>query len=246
MFIKSYSLLTPAWIYLSVSASLLVLGTYIWQFRNNPGIKYQTYVQYCKSLGLIFFLFFTTKTTLDEQIFWFKMFLLVFSLVPYFWMLFVMNISNQKRSLVLRCQQLFAIIILGLWTVILTDSWHQQLSQQIWTDTAAIRIMFSSFYWMLWVNGYLLYGISFWFALRWITNSAGLRRMQAVWFTFSGGLSILGGILNNIPELVEYSPLLISFVLSALAISWGCYRWHAHSVVTLAEKALVKNIKCTL
>lgn len=242
MFIKSYSLLTPAWVYITVSAILLVLGTYIWQYRNNPGIKYQTYVQYCKSLGLMCFLLFTTKTSLAEQVLWFKLFMLIFFLVPYFWLLFLLNISNQPPALISRYRRLFALITLVMWVVILTDGWHQQLSQQIWTDSRAVRVAFSNLYMLMWFNGYLMYGISFYFAFLWVYRSAGLRRMQAAWFTFAGALSILDSVVNSIPALVEYSPLLISFVLSALAISWGCYRWHAHSVVTLAEKALVQQL----
>lgn len=231
----------PIEIYFLAASVLLVLATYIWQFRKIPGVREQIFVQVGKSIWLLCLVWVSVMKSLEAKIIAFKLLLLLYLLISYFWLSFILKISQQGNSLIRKFRCIFLTMIFFQWAFILTDFWHGEISRGLSVSGDTFLVTFYLPYQLIWGSGYVLYAISYIFALRWIFISSGMRRRHAVLFTASAAISLAGGVVNNMPFLVS-GALPAAFLLSGVLISWGCYRWHAFSIFNLAEKAAVEHM----
>ncbi len=94
MSVVSYPHITNMWFYLFVIGGLISLATYTWQFRKTPGVKPQVFGQLCKGVWLLFLVMASISTEVPDKMFWIKLQLMAAILSPYFWFIFVLEISN--------------------------------------------------------------------------------------------------------------------------------------------------------
>ncbi|VBB09479.1 histidine kinase [Lucifera butyrica] len=236
--IKFYQPIQSIWFYLFVIGVLISLATYTWQFRKIPGAKQQVYIHACKFFWLLFQVLTSVSITLADKLFWFKLNQMAAVLTPYFWLVFVLNISNQQRKISPIVKYGFLAMIGGLWVGIMSNFFLRDA----WLEDRTLKVVAGTAAWAMWISSYLLCAITMAFSVRWVLVTAGLRRKQALWFTISGLFSLVGTFWTHIPGSQAFAPLPLGFLVSGLLVTWGFYRWHVYSVLPLAQETAVRNM----
>lgn len=242
MGVESFNPVTNINIFLFVIASLLVLATYTWQFNKIPGAKVQVYGQLCKAFWLLSMLLLSTSNTLSDKLFWVIIVQATSVLSPYLWFSFIIQISEQDKFIPSK----FLYTILGITiffiSVILSTPWHGLHYGKIILEGNTLVCNLGSLfrYYGLWA--YFLCFLAVSFSIRWIIITKGLRRRQALWFTISGLLSLLSVLFGAIFQIKSIDSMPFGFLLAAIFIAWGFYRWKVYNLITLAQEAAVDNM----
>jgi len=229
--------------HLLVVCMLLSMMTYIWQFHKFPGAKPQFYAQACKCVWLLMLVFSVISQDLSDQFLWNQLRQMVCVLSPYFWWLFVIEISRQqgKVPLAIRYGQRFLIggVIIG----ILSNAWHGLFWPDAWLEGHTLHVLIGPGVWVARLSSYLSCILAIWFSIRWIAATVGLRRRQALWFTLPGLFSVAGSVLDLLPGSQALGLALpLSFLINGLLITWGFYRWHIYNVLPLGQEVVVREL----
>ncbi|HWR41006.1 MAG TPA: histidine kinase N-terminal 7TM domain-containing protein [Patescibacteria group bacterium] len=227
---------------LLVVAGLISMSTYIWKFKKNPGAKPQVFAQVCKGIWLVALVMASTSGALADKMFWRQLCLTLSMFTAYIWLIFVLEISNQREKVPPIVKNGFLAVVILLAIGIMTNPWHGLFWSDAWLDGPALRVVIGSALWTVHVSSYLICIIALTLSVRWIRITAGLRRRQALWFSMATIFSLLGNVLDNIPSAQWLAPLPLGFLLTGLCMTWGFYRWQVYNVLPLAKNATVKNM----
>ncbi|MBP2636466.1 MAG: liaS [Firmicutes bacterium] len=228
--------------YIFATAAILVLATYIWQFRESPGAKIQVYALLCKVTWLLSHVLIAYSQTFSGKIFWIYVGYLSGLLLPYCWYIFVLEISNQKNRIT-------AIIEVGIMAIIgveflaaICNPWHI-FCRDVFFDGSVVNLVAGPLVTINQISSYLICILPLGLSVRWIWQSSGLRRKQALLFTFAGLITLLGTIfLVFLPQVSWMHPLPLFSILSALIMTWGFYRWHVYDILPIAMDTVTKTM----
>lgn len=240
--IEYYQPLGNVPLYIFAMAAMLVLATYIWRFKESPGAIKQVYVLLCKAAWLLSHVLVSYCPTLSGKIFWIYIGYFSGILLPYCWYIFVLEISNQQnRTTVIVEFGIIAIISFEFLAAIF-NPWHI-FYQDIFWDGAAVEIVEGLMVAIIKISSYLICILVLALSGRWIWRTSGMRRKQALLFTFAGSTTLLGSILVVfVPQLSEIHPLPLFFLLSAIFMAYCFYRQYVYDMLPIALNTVVKNM----
>ncbi|MDU2063636.1 MAG: histidine kinase N-terminal 7TM domain-containing protein [Sporomusaceae bacterium] len=242
MSVHEYRLITNSWFYLLVVGSLIAMATYTWQFRKAPGVKEQVYIEIFKGIWLSGLVMITVSTGASYKLFWAQVVQVASTIAPYFWFRFVIRISRQQDKVPQTLQYSLIALTGCIVAAIVSNSWHGLFWQQAILQGERFQVLLGPGVWLSRLNSYVLCMLAFGFSIRWVVITGGLRRRQALWFTIAGGFSAIGSIVALLPKGAPFSPLPVSFLISALLITWGFYRWHTYTVLALGQEVVVRDM----
>ena len=240
--IQEYRPIENIGFYLLVFGALIVMATYIWQFRKMPGAKSQVYAQVSKCAWLLTLVFITIRPGLADKLFWNQLLQAACVLSPYFWFVFVVEISHQEAKLPTTVKYGLVGIVGCLLLGMMTNSWHGLFWRQAWLDGQNIKVVLGPGVWLARLTSYLLCTLAVGFSVRWILTTVGLRRRQALWFTFAAAFSLIGSVLDFVPSAQSIAPLPLNFLLNGLLLTWGFYRWHTYNILPLSQEVVVRDM----
>lgn len=228
--------------YIFAIAAILVLATYIWQFRESPGAKIQVYTLLCKVTWLLSHVLIAYSQTFSGKIFWIYAGYLSGLLLPYCWYIFVLEISNQKNRITAFMEVGIMAIISVEFLAAICNPWHI-FCRDVFFDGAVVNLVKGPLVTINKISSYLICILPLGLSVRWIWRSSGLRRKQALLFTFAGLTTLLGTIfLVFLPQLSWMHPLPLFSILSALIMTWGFYRWNVYDILPIAMDAVTKTM----
>ncbi|WP_196600890.1 histidine kinase N-terminal 7TM domain-containing protein [Pectinatus frisingensis] len=242
MSIQEYPPIENIWFYLLVVGTLISMSTYIWQFRKTPGAKSQVYAQICKCTWLLASVLMTISPGLPHKLFWNNFLRISCILSPYFWFLFVVEISGQKAKIPITFRYCIRTIIICLILGILTNFSHKLFWRYAWLEGQILSITLGPGVWVARLTSYLLCLLATVFSIRWIFITVGLRRHQALWFTFAAMFSVIGSILNFVPSAQKIAPLPLNFLINGVLLTWGFYHWHIYNILPLSQEIVIHDM----
>lgn len=242
MSIQEYHPIENTGFYLLVVGALLSMVTYIWQFRKMPGGKPQAYIQVCKGIWLASMVMVSISTSLQDKIVWGQLMQTAGILLPYFWLMFVVDISRQKEKIPVTVLYSMKGLISFLAVGILLNPWNRLFWQDVWLDGQTMKVVLGPGIWITRPISFLFCILAIGFSLRWILDTVGLRRRQALLFTMAGLVSAIGSVLAFVPVAHRVASVPLSFLISGLIITWGFYRWHTYNVLSLSQEVVVRDM----
>lgn len=228
--------------YLLVIALTLSMATYTWQLRNSPGAKPQVYLQLCKAFWLLSLVMTSTSIQLEDKLFYRKLTQILSEIAPYLFFLMITEASQQQKIIPKVIKRGF-LAITGLQILVtLFDSWLGLFWQEIWLEGRLVQVFQKPGQLVALLCAYLICVITLALGVRWIITTAGLRRRQALWFTFASLFTLIGTILNLVPAARFIAPLPLGSMLTTLFMTWGFHRWQTYNVLPVAQKVAIRNM----
>ena len=115
--------------------------TYIWQFRKLPGAKPQFYTQACKCIWLLSLVIITLSNGLQAKLLWKNVLQIACIFSPYFWLMFIVDISRQREKIPLSVKYSLRVIIGCLVLGIISDFWHGMFWPDAWLDGETLKLV---------------------------------------------------------------------------------------------------------
>ena len=218
------------------------MATYIWQFRKMPGATSQVYAQICKCVWLLTLVLVTSSPALPDKLFWNTLLQAACVLSPYFWFVFIVEISRQEAKIPAAVKYGIVGTVGCLLLGMTTNFWHGLFWQHAWLDGQTVKVVLGPGVWLARLTSYLLCTLAVVFSVRWILTTVGLRRRQALWFTFAAVFSVIGSVLDFVPAAQGIAPLPLNFLLNGLLLTWGFYRWHTYNILPLSQEVVVRDM----
>lgn len=242
MSIQEYRPIANIGFYLLVAGALMAMAAYTWQFRRMPGSKPQACIQGCKGIWLVSMVLIGLSEGLGDKVFWMQLMQAACILSPYFWFVFVIEISHQQEKIPAMLRHIMTGVVLCLAVGLLSNLWSGFFWQGACLAGQTLQVFQQTGLWLMFLASYILCLLAMGFSVRWVWLTAGLRRRQAIWFTMTGVISTLGTLLDNIPGLDNVAPLPLSFLIAGLCVTWGFYRWRVYDVLTLSQEVVVRDM----
>jgi len=240
LIIQEYDLFNHIWFCLLVVGSLLSMTTYTWQFRSLPGGTPQICIQLCKSMWLV--LLVLISMGLYNNFFLSQLLHIVDMLCPYFWLIFVLEISRQQEKIPRRIRFILSTVVYCVAIGRLIQALYILFFPGSWLKKTVLPFVLLDSIGISGLLSYLLCVSALGFSIRWIWITAGLRHQQALWFTVAGIISTAGAIFIVFFPVYGHIVLSCSFFISGIFITWGFYRWHVYNVLPLSQKIVVRNM----
>jgi len=234
--------LAELWLSLTTIVILQGIALYTWQFRKEPGARWQSYVQVCKGLWLFSILMIVQSSSQVQRDAWHSFYTLLALSVCYFWLRCIAEISGADRRFaswflpaVRFCMGVFLLFVA-------TNSWHHWYWRSVDAVNGVTRVQTAPIGYLALLFGYGQIGYSLWLNIVWARSCKGLRRRQAWLFVLPTLAAWTGQFLGYLPHSREFEPHTIGFLSASLLMAWAFLRWRAYSILPLAEKTLVQNL----
>jgi signal transduction histidine kinase len=229
--------------YVFVLVVMLILAVYVWQYKKTAGAKPHVYGLVCKATWILCIVLALYYRETAVKVFWIYMSALFSIMMPYIWYIFILEISQQKESRVMRWGAT-GITVFNL-LVVASNPWHWLCWQEILVTDSGIVIYGGPLMAVVWISSYLICTLILLLSVRWILATAGVRRKQALWISIANISLALGGILE-ILKTNSISAFLLSLLVSAVFVSWAFCRWHVYDILPFAKNAVICNIRDAL
>jgi signal transduction histidine kinase len=231
---------THLWFSFFVIACLEGLAIHTWQFRKEPGARWQTYSIVCKGGWLLALVLAQISTGTAQHLFWISLYQMLAFLLSFIWFRFIAQISGFERGTPKWITNIPGGFVAFIWLVILTNGWHGWYWRSAWMTGTEL--------WMVagpvipWARNaaYLMNAFTVAINIRWVFCSAGLRRRQAAWFLLPSLIVWFGHFMTLLPGLKTLAPLPSAFLLSSILAVWAYQRWLMYGLLSLAEDTVVK------
>ena len=230
------------WSSLIVIAVLEALAVYLWQFRKSPGALPQIYGLACKAAWLLFQVLAIMSTGLPSKLFWVSLQRMLTYFLPYFWFVFIVQISGQEKKVPRLVNYCLRGMIVFLGIVILSNSWHGWYWQDVWLDGEKLLVVWGPLAWLAMGFGYLLSLTSVALGVRWVLSLAGWRQRQAMAIIVAPCFTVVGYLAEYVPGGHVFSMSALGFLLSGIYIIWTYRRWLVYSMLSQAQEAVVQNM----
>lgn len=223
--------------WLSAVTILILQGIalYTWQFRREPGARWQCYVQICKGILLFSVLMIPQASSGGMSALWREAYAVLGLLTCYFWFRCIGEISTWESRFpawlipALRAGSAFFCLIA------LTDFWHHWFFGVVSAGDSGGPLGYAS---LLFAYGQM--GAALWINVLWARNCTGLRRRQAYCFVLPTLCGWTGQFLSNFPQVAEFDPHTLGFLAAGVLMAYAFLRWRAYSILPLAQQALVE------
>lgn len=226
--------------YLFVIAVMEAIAIYTFQSRKMPGAMMAVISQVCKGAWLLFLVMASTSVELSDKIFWIGLQKMTAALMPYLWMMFTLQISQQEALIPPVVKHGIAVCV-GALCLVFPTNWHGLFWREAWLDGQTVWFTYGPMNWVALAFGYLLSIFCTVLSLRWIRHSAGLRRRQAVWY-FTGVLISWAFHALWFVSVLRAFALPLGFLISGLVVAWIYYRWKFYSILPLAQTTVVRDM----
>lgn len=228
------------WFYLLIIAILEALAVYTWQFRKMPGAKMIVLAQICKMIWLLSLVLASISAELTDKMFWVSIQMVTAVWLVNIWLIFILQLSRQKNSIPPKLKYGLGVILCGL-SWLLLSNWHGVILQKAWLEGKTVFLVFGPGQLVVTVYAYLLGIISMILAVRWVVNSVGLRRRQALWYCAGvlvswvchGMWRVSGGSLEVMPW---------GFLINGAIVTWIYYRWQLYNILPLAQAIASRHV----
>ena len=208
----------------ATATALAGVALFVWQRRPAPGAGIFAFLligvvelSLCNALEM-------ASTTLEAKIFWGNMQFIGITIVPAAWFLFVLQYTDRDHWLPPRLQWLLGIEPVTTLAPAWTNQDHGMLRSAVGLETlgpvSVLVVSFGPWFWMHAAYSYLLLLAGA--VMPWIANI----------------LYILE--LSPLPHLDLTPP---AFILMALAITWGLFRFHFLDLVPEARSNVVERLE---
>lgn len=232
MVLHSYSVVSE-WFYLLIIAALEAQAVYTWRFRKMPGARMVVFGQICKMTWLLSLILASVSTELPDKIFWITVQKITAVLLPNFWLVFTLQISQRKNSISPILKYCLGGILCGL-SLLLISNWQGLAWQKAWLEGQKVLLVYGPGHGVVTAYSYLICIITTILTVRWIVTSVGLRRRQALWYSFAVLISffchavwlVSGGSIESIPW---------GFLINGAIVTWIYYRWQFYNILPLAQ-----------
>jgi signal transduction histidine kinase len=221
---------------------LMGLALYLWQFRREPGARWQSYVQVCKGVWLLAVLMYFQSALPAQRNFLVLLYCNVAMLVCYFWLRCIAEISGAER----RFAAWFLPTVRGglflFFLFTLTNNWHHWYWLPVLAEGGMENVQGGPIGCLAFFMGQALLVYSLWLNVLWIRSSVGLRKRQAWMFALAPIPAWIGQFLGPLSNSQSLEPHSIGFLLTGLIVAWAFYRWRAYSIVPLAQQVALKSM----
>lgn len=239
MVIHAYSV-TNEWFYLLIIAILEAQVVYTWQFRKMPGAMTVVIAQICKMIFLLSLVMASASMNLPDKIFWITVQKITAVLLPNLWLVFTLQISQRKNSIPPILKYCLSGIICSL-SLLLIFNWHGLAWQTAWLEGQKVLLFYGPGHMVVTVYSYMVGILTTVLAVRWIVTTVGLRRRQALWYSFAVLISwashcawrVSGGSIESVPW---------GFLINGAIVTWIYYRWQFYNIVPLAQAAASQHV----
>lgn len=242
-----YQPIKVIWFYMLAAAALAAMAGYAWQYRKAPAALYWALGLALRAAFLVGLIMITVSPALADKVFWVKMQQLSgLAIVPMF-LLFVVNIAEQRgpiaRAVVLA---LVAVTVLSM-VALLTTEWHGWFWRGVFWDGATFGIIRGPIYWAIVAAAYIQLLVVMVLCVLWGRRASGLRRWQFLALPVDPLISIAGHILWATDQQAGViPPLPLTFMLSGVAWTWLFFRLRVFNLAQVAQAAVSRNTNDSL
>lgn len=218
---------------LCVVSILEGIAVYTWQFRAEPGARWQIGLQCTKCLWLLVLLVGVLGqggvwSEIGNQVTWY-----IAMTSAYIWYRFIAELSRFDRTAPRWLEPLIRAGVLVSWALYATNPWHHLIARG--NHYGPLCLFFT------YPFGYLVNLLSVVLNVRWALGCHGLRRRQAWNFLVPYVLVWIGQFLSNMSWADHFDPHALFYLLAGAATAWAFFRWRAYSVLPLAQEAMVRS-----
>lgn len=232
--------ITHLWFALLVIAVLVGIAVHTWQYRQEPGARWQSYLQACKGVWLLTLVLSSQPAVLERRILWGEFGSLLSIMSSYLWFQFIAQLSGSDRRVYRWLSRAMVATVATFALIILTNPWHHSFWVSWQAAGIVVRVIRGPASIVAVYVAYLMNTLSMVMNVRWALRCAGLRRRQAWLFLLPSLIVWMGQFLSHRSGFNALDPLPMTFFLSSLITTWAFYRWRIYSIVPLAREVVVK------
>ena len=237
---------------ISIFIFLLTLGVlwYIWNHRKIPGVPYFIILTAGGSLWALFYFLELISPALLEKIRWDNLEFTVLSVLPLFYLTFILIYTGQKRRIEKWIWVVFSLEPIANQVMMWTNASHHLFRLSAFIENGGLAypgILISSYGNWYWFNtiytlvffliDLLVLFYNFFRAPHWARNR--------LWFLIAGTFIPWVSSIINLPEWIfnkyDYT-LPLSLAISLLIIAWGVLHTRILDILPIAREALLDQI----
>jgi len=217
--------------HLFVILLLMALAGYLAQYHKAPGVLPLIITMTVKAVWLTCDVLITGESSFLWLIIWYKVRWLVASVTVPCWLLLILQASGQEHCIPRRILRSLLILPIIPLLLIFTNEWHG------WFPVGGVL------YWSTLAYHYLLILSCFYFNIRWIRRSLGLRRWQGIAMILAPVLGVSGHIAKLFSHW-PYTYLLFpaAFLLSSLIWCWALLYLRLLNITFVAKDTVIDNM----
>ena len=187
--------------------------------------------------------------SLPGKLFWASLEYIAIATIPWFWLIFALNYTNQARRV--PHHQIAALAVLPLVTILLAFTYRSH--GLIWAHTGlisesgftALDVVYGPWFWVHSVYSYGLLLAGSWIIIRSLGHMPGLYRGQVVALTMAVAIPWISNILylsgrSPISHL-DLTPF--AFTFSAAALAWGIFAYQLVGMAPFARNSVVEGMQ---
>ena len=230
------------WFYLVTFSISLAMAVYLCQFRAIPGAMPLILNQSVKALWVASRILFGAGNSVAVKLFWvnFQHCLQIMLIVT--WFEFVLTVSRRRNKAWLMFRDLVRWGAVCLTLTIVLDGGLAWYWRSFTMNGPVMRLLAGPANIVTAMFANLLYLVCVSLCLRWIVNSRGLLRNQALSLSLPSLFTIAGIMLGRIPAMQPLLPQLLGILLSGAFVTWAFYRWRAYSILPLARETVTAGL----
>lgn len=232
--------LTHIWLSAVTILILQGIALYTWQFRREPGARWQSYLQVCKGFWLLTVLMIPRVQSTVLRDLWHGFYTVLALMVCYIWIRGIGELSGFERRFAPWFLPLARALLLFFILADLTNPWHHWYWTAITIEHGVAHIHTAPLGYAAVTYAYLLIGYSLWINILWARHCTGLRRRQAYLFILPTLCAWTGQFLGYLPHTETFEPHTLGFLAASLLMARAFLRWRTYSILPLAQKAVVE------
>jgi len=217
------------------------LAMFLWQFRQEPGARWQVYSQVSRMGWLVCLIFSDLSVDANGKIFWLLCYTALTYFTCFFWYQFAAGISGFALEVPKWVPYLFLTLMVICALLSGLSPWTKLYWKEIWVQNGHIWRTSGPLLLPIRYVGNLLNVISTLVNFRWILKSVGLRRRQAILFFWPSMFAWVSYFFVLIPHSGAVAMMPTNLLLGSLLTCWAFYRWRIYNLLPMAQEAVVKN-----
>lgn len=242
MSLNELLMLPHVWLTMAAIVLLQGIALYTWQFREEPGARWQAYLQLCKGCWLLSVLLILAAPSAAARDFWQTIYSILAFWACFCWLRYIGQLSGAEREFAPWVLPIARGVVGLFWIMIVTNSWHHWYWSSVTVVGGVAHVHTEWLGYLALVSAYCIAGFSLWINIRWALHSTGLRRRQAWTFVLPSLASWGGQALGYLPHPQELEPHVVGFLTSSILMAWAFHRWRMYSILPLARKVVLSDM----
>ena len=185
---------------------------------------------------------FSTSTDIADKTFWITIQRMSAILLPCFWIVFTVQISQQEKVLPSGVKS-FIFGSTGFFLLLVASNWQGLIWQSAWLDDGQAVVFVAGAGNVFFIGyGFLLGIIATILAGRWIVTTVGLRRRQALWYSLAVLVSWVSVVMWKSSGQQNNEAIFWGFLLNGAIVTWIYYRLHLYDILPLAQAVALQHV----